>query len=151
MLGIDRGSRRGLAAPGLVLLAALLVGCSAAAQTASPSLALAEPSSAPSVASVLPSPAATSTPSPSPTDEPTASPTPSATAAPTPAPTDAAGCPILPTGLAAVRDTARAGRAIACFGHRALTFRAYVPTIEDLGGESVSGRPRPGSPMPGRV
>jgi hypothetical protein len=69
-------------------------------------------------------------------DSPTPSPSPAITPSPTPAPTDAAGCPILPTDLAAIRDTAKAGRAIACFGHRSLTFRAFVPTIEDLGGVS---------------
>jgi hypothetical protein len=56
-----------------------------------------------------------------PTDVPGASPSP-------------AGCPSLPTDLATVRDLARAKGAIACFGSDDLTFRAYVPTTDSLGG-----------------
>jgi len=61
--------------------------------------------------------------------------TPVATSAGTPLPTDSAGtCPSLPADLATIRDLAKAGRAVGCFGNQQLTFRAYVPTTDGLGG-----------------
>jgi hypothetical protein len=66
------------------------------------------------------------------------SPTGSAAASAQPSPSlDAMGCPTGTPDLATVRDVARAGHAIACFGSQPLTFRAYVPATEGLGGVSA--------------
>ncbi len=63
------------------------------------------------------------------------SPTASAATSGQPSPSlDATGCPTGTPDLATVRDVARAGHAIACFGSQPLTFRAYVPATEGLGG-----------------
>ena len=65
----------------------------------------------------------------------TSSGTPVASAAVTPeASATELACPTLPTDLATVRDLAKAGKAIGCFGKSDITFRAYVPTTDGLGG-----------------
>jgi hypothetical protein len=110
----------------VVIIAVILAGCSGA----TPSIELLAPTAEPSAS---PSAAAPSTPTATPT--PAASPVASATSEPS---TASGACPRPPLDLAAVRDTARARRAITCFGSASLTFRAYVPTTTDLGGVSGS-------------
>lgn len=120
------------AATGLVLAIAL-AGCSgtSASLGTAPGTAPASVSPETSTSPPKPTPSASAPATPSPTE------TPAAPASPSPS-TAAGGCPALPVDLASVRDTARAKRAIACFGSEPLTFRAYVPTITDLGGVSGS-------------
>lgn len=130
--GRDRRSRRILV---VTIAAAFLVGCTSSTSSTGPAMPGQAPSPSPaatlSASATLP---ATAVPTP------TASPTPSATASRTPVPTAAVkpGCPTPPVSLAKVRDLARAGKAVGCFGSTALTFRAYVPTTEGLGGVSGS-------------
>lgn len=104
------------------VLALLAAGCSGSPST-SPS---ASPAASPGRTTV------SSTPS-------TPAATPFVTPAGTPLPAESAGtCPSLPTDLATVRDLAKAGQAVACFGNHQLTFRAYVPTTDGLGGVPAS-------------
>lgn len=120
---------------GAMFVAALIVGCSGANLGTGTSTAGARPSPTPT-----PSPTAEPSPSETPSAPPTATlPSPSPTPSPEPTPWSAGDpCPVIPVDLATVRDVARAGRAIECFGRRALTFRAYVPVTEGLGGTSGS-------------
>jgi hypothetical protein len=119
----------------LVVISLLAVSCSSVEPSASGAppggsvavgspLVTAEPSLSPT-----PAPTATPVPTPAPTVGPTASATP---------PPVAKGCPAPPVDLATARDLAKAGRAVACFGSQPLTFRAYVPMVEGLGGVSGS-------------
>jgi hypothetical protein len=48
------------------------------------------------------------------------------------------GCPSLPVDLGTVRDLAKGGKAVGCFGTQDLTFRGYVPTTDGLGGVPAS-------------
>ncbi len=123
------------------LAAALLTGCTGTSPSTAPAMPTAAPLASPtgespaaSTASAIPSATAPSTPTPTLGNaaSPTAVPSPSATAA-----TGVAGCPTPPVDLATARDLVRAGKAVTCFGPRALTFRAYVPTTEGLGGASA--------------
>jgi len=117
---------------GPALAAVLLAGCTGTSSSTAPATPTAAPLASPAGAS--PSATAASTPTPTPGDaaSPTAAPSPSSTAA-----TGAAGCPTPPVDLATARDLVRAGKAVKCFGSRSLTFRAYVPTTEGLGGASA--------------
>ncbi len=131
-------TRRGRWRIGLALAASLLAGCTGTSSTpATPSIAAAESPAAVSQATATASPTAT------PAASSTATSAVPASATPVPSPSastliDAAGCPIPPVDLATTRDLARAGRAVRCFGSGSLTFRAYVPTTEGLGGTSAS-------------
>ncbi len=123
-----------------VFTAALLAGCSGISSSTGPETPTTAPSASPtgaavstSTASATPSPipAATPTPTPDAGVSPTVAPSPSSTGA-----TGIDGCPTPPVDLATTRDLVRAGKAVKCFGSRSLTFRAYVPTTEGLGGVS---------------
>ena len=125
---------------GPLIAALLLAGCTGTSPSTGPAapsvVATASPETA-SPAAASQEPTASSTPSPTPTEVAEASPS----AVPGPSASiqlDAAGCPIPPVDLATTRDLARAGQAVRCFGSGSLTFRAYVPTTEGLGGSSAS-------------
>lgn len=141
--GRTRGQTRGgrwVIGPALAV--ALLTGCTGTSSSTGPETATAAPLASPtgaSSAAFAPSatPLSTSTWSPTPTPDAGASPT----AAPSPSPTaliGVGGCPTPPVDVATTRDLVHAGKAVKCFGTTPITFRAYVPTTDGLGGVSGS-------------
>lgn len=125
------------------IAAALLAGCagtsaspSSETPTAAPLASPSGPAPAASTASAVPSPTSAASPAATPTPGPAASPP----AVPNPSSSavlGVGGCPTPPVDLATTRELVRTGKAVKCFGSGALTFRAYVPTTEGLGGVSA--------------
>jgi len=133
-------SRRAFAAGAAGLCILVVAACSAANSSGTPGAGGGGGPAGPAATSSVGGPA-----SPSPLEAESASPGPSgpaesppASGGPAASPSlDARGCPVGTPDLAAVRTVAKAGHAVSCFGSQPLTFTAYVPATEGLGGVSA--------------